>query len=123
MEPNRRDTPIRRFNTFWWALALFVVFGIACYFIRTLVHDDKPEDFYTQEEVDHRAKIRREVDAAQAAQLTYKKLGGDKVQMPPSAVKYAPEIIFNAETVSSKANLEANPERQKSDQAHGKSFQ
>lgn len=28
MEPNLRDTPIRRFNTFFWGLALFVVFAV-----------------------------------------------------------------------------------------------
>ena len=122
MEPNRRDTPLRRFNTFWWGLALFAVFGVAIFAFRSFTSDEKPEDMYPQSEVDNRDETRKKVDAAQAAQLTYKELGGGKVQMPPSAIKYAPEIIFNAELVISKEQLEANPTKQQSDAAHGKSY-
>ncbi len=43
MEPNQRDTPLRRFTTFWWALGLFVVFAIASFFIRGCVHSDKTD--------------------------------------------------------------------------------
>lgn len=43
MEPNLRDTPLRRFSTFWWGLALFVVFGIAAFFIRGCVHGEKSD--------------------------------------------------------------------------------
>lgn len=43
MESNLRDTPLRRFSTFWWGLALFVVFAIATFFIRGYVYDDKSD--------------------------------------------------------------------------------
>ncbi len=43
MEPNLRDTPLRRFSTFWWGLGLFVVFAIASFFIRGCVHGDKTD--------------------------------------------------------------------------------
>jgi len=43
MEPNLRDTPLRRFSTFWWGLGLFVVFAIASFFIRGCVHGEKTD--------------------------------------------------------------------------------
>jgi len=43
MEPNLRDTPLRRFSTFWWGLGLFVVFAISSFFIRGCVYGEKTD--------------------------------------------------------------------------------
>lgn len=84
METNLRDTPLRRFNTFWWGLALFVVFGIICFIIKGFIQDD---EMYSVDEERGKARIvlREQVDAAQAALLDYKK-EGDSVQLPPVAL-------------------------------------
>lgn len=37
MEPNQRDTPLRRFSTFCWGLGLFVVFAIFAFVIKGCV--------------------------------------------------------------------------------------
>lgn len=84
MEPNLRDTPLRRFNTFFWGLGLFVVFGIVCLIIKYFIQDD---NMFSVD--DERGKVRtikrEEVDKAQASLLEYKK-DGDGVQVPPSAL-------------------------------------
>ncbi len=67
MEPNLRDTPLRRFNTFWWGLALFVVFGIACFFLRTFVNDEMTD--VDKERGQERLVKKDKVEAAQAAAL------------------------------------------------------
>jgi len=84
MEPNLRDTPLRRFNTFWWGLGLFVVFGIACFVIKNLFQSDDP--YSADDEVAIERIIKREkTEDEQAALLEYKK-EGDSVQLPPSAL-------------------------------------
>jgi len=48
MEPNIRDTPLRRFTTFWWGAALFLGVGILALVLRPMFAD-KPavlEDAY-----------------------------------------------------------------------------
>ena len=40
MEPNLRDTSLRRFNTFWWGLALFLSFAIAAVLVKSAVQDN-----------------------------------------------------------------------------------
>lgn len=84
METNLRDTPLRRFNTFWWGLALFVVFGIICFVIKNFIQDDK---MYSADAEVGKARLlkREQVDAEQAALLDYKK-EGESVQLPPSAL-------------------------------------
>ncbi len=92
MEPNLRDTPLRRFNTFWWGLALFVVFGIACFVIKNFFQDD---EMYSADDERGKERIvkREQVEAAQAALLEFKK-DGDSVQVPPSALfSLAGEIL------------------------------
>ncbi len=64
MEPNLRDTPIRRFNTFWWGLALFVVFAIACFFIRSFVQSDKVSDADTARGIE-RLALKADADKEQ----------------------------------------------------------
>ncbi len=84
METNQRDTPLRRFNTFWWGLALFVVFGIICFVIKNFIQAD---DVYSADAELGKARllIREQVDADQAELLDYKK-EGDSVQLPPTAL-------------------------------------
>lgn len=92
MEPNLRDTPLRRFNTFWWGLALFVVFGLAIFFIRNFFQDD---NMYSADDERGKERVvkREQVEAAQAALLEFKK-DGNSVQVPPSALfSVAGEIL------------------------------
>ena len=57
MERNLRDTPLRRFSTFWWGLGLFVVFAIASFFIRGCVHGEKNDvDTARGKERNHQAR-------------------------------------------------------------------
>jgi hypothetical protein len=108
MENNLRDTPLRRFGTFWWGLALFVVFGIACFAIK---------NFFTEEEMysadaelgKARLLLREQVDAEQAALLEYKK-EGDSVQLPPSALFSAATELKIIETQPSDAGVPHNKE-------------
>jgi len=84
METNLRDTPLRRFNTFWWGLGLFVVFGLVILIIKNFIQSD--ERYSADDEVGKARIVKKEqVDAAQAALLEYKK-EGDSVQLPPSAL-------------------------------------
>ena len=84
MEPNLRDTPLRRFNTFFWGLGLFVVFGIACLIIKYFIQEDK---MFSVDDERGKARVvkREQVEAAQAVLLEYKK-DGNSVQLPPSAL-------------------------------------
>jgi len=92
MEINQRDTPLRRFATFWWGLGLFVVFGLICLIIKNFIQSD--EMYRADDEVGKARVVKREqVEAAQAALLEYKK-EGDSVQLPPSALfSIAGEIL------------------------------
>jgi hypothetical protein len=84
MEPNLRDTPLRRFNTFFWGLGLFVVFGLACLIIKYFIQEDK---MFSVDDDRGKARVlkREQVEVAQAALLDFKK-DGDSVQVPPSAL-------------------------------------
>jgi len=98
MENNLRDTPLRRFNTFWWGLGLFVVFGIVCLVIKNLFLD---ENQYSADVEKGKARVilREKVEAEQAALLDYKKTDNE-VQLPPT-------VLF---PVASELNiLEAKP--------------
>ncbi len=67
MEPNLRDTPLRRFNTFWWGSALFVVFGVACFFFRTFINGEMVD--VDKERGQERLVKKDKVEAAQATAL------------------------------------------------------
>lgn len=45
MEPNLRDTPLRRFNTFWWAFGLFVMFAVALCAYRCFCMDELDDNY------------------------------------------------------------------------------
>ncbi len=64
---NHRDTPLRRFNAFWWGLAYFSIFGI----LSALVYwqTGSPVDAVAQERASGRLEVRAKVDAAQAELL------------------------------------------------------
>ncbi len=84
MENNLRDTPLRRFNTFWWGLGLFVAFGLAIFIIKNFVQTDEVS---TADTARGKARIIKleQVKAEQSALLEYKK-DGDSVQLPPHAL-------------------------------------
>ena len=85
MEPNLRDTPLRRFNTFWWGLALFAAFAIAAVVVKNVVADDVVD--YESELAKPRIDTKRKVDAEQDADRnTYKKVSDNKVQVKPEDV-------------------------------------
>ncbi|MGJ8671332.1 hypothetical protein [Rubritalea sp.] len=85
MEPNLRDTPLRRFNTFWWGLALFAAFALSAVVVKNFVADDVVD--YESELAKPRIDTKRKVDAEQAADLnTYKEVGDSKVQVEPKDV-------------------------------------
>ena len=106
MEPNLRDTPLRRFNTFWWGLGLFVVFGVVCLVIKNFILTDDP--YNTDDMVGAERMLKREkVEKEQAALLEYKK-DGNNVQLPPSALfGLAGEIL---ETTPSDSGVPHNKE-------------
>lgn len=90
MEPNQRDTPIRRFNTFWWGLGLFVVFAVASLVISAI--SPKSADSSMERRRD-RTKIKMETVEAQNAVLNskvpvaavYEELGKSLVSTKPAA--------------------------------------
>lgn len=85
MEPNLRDTPLRRFNTFWWGLALFVVFALVALILRGIDGDEQTN--IDKERGEERLAIKQKVTAAQLAERdTYKDLGDGKVQVSPETV-------------------------------------
>lgn len=82
MENNLRDTPLRRFNTFWWGLALFVVFGVVCFVIKNFIQEDERYSVDDERGMERIVK-KEEVDKAQAELIEFKK-EGDSVQLPAS---------------------------------------
>ncbi|GAA5494635.1 hypothetical protein SAMN02745181_3086 [Rubritalea squalenifaciens DSM 18772] len=85
MEPNLRDTPLRRFNTFWWGLALFVVFALVAFILRGIDSDEMSTA--ETERGKERTAILEKVTAEQLAERdTYKELGDGKVQVKPTQV-------------------------------------
>lgn len=64
---NHRDTPLRRFNAFWWGLAYFAIFGL----VSALVYwqTGAPVDSVAQARSADRYEVRAKVDADQAELL------------------------------------------------------
>lgn len=85
MEPNFRDTPIRRFNTFWWGLALFLAFAIVAVLIKNLIANDVVDQ--ETEKGKARAVTFRKITMKQdKARNTYKDNGDGTVQVRPEDV-------------------------------------
>ena len=81
---NHRDTPLRRFNTFWWGLAYFGLFGIVSVVVVALSDRSPGVEELLKED---RLKSKEIVDAKQADLLTEKELEpGQTKQVPPHEV-------------------------------------
>ncbi|WP_018969805.1 hypothetical protein [Rubritalea marina] len=109
MEPNLRDTPLRRFNTFWWGLALFLSFAIAAVLVKNAVQDNVI-DAETE-----KGKVRTE---------TYNKIKAEQLKERNSysdngdgTVKVKPEDVFG---LGKEMGLLQQPSA--SSMAHGKKF-
>ena len=84
MENNLRDTPLRRFNTFWWGLGLFVAFGLAVLLLKNFIQTDEVSTADIERGKARLIKL-EQVQREQAALLEYKK-DGESVQLPPKAL-------------------------------------
>ncbi|MBT8043328.1 MAG: cytochrome c [Verrucomicrobiae bacterium] len=111
---NHRDTPLRRFNTFWWGLAYFGVFGL----VSAVVYwqTGKPVDPVAVIRSEDRMEVRKKVDAAQGEMLPPltqiekmtdvikggAKASDQKVAGPPPVAKKLPDSpglkLFTAKT-------------------------
>lgn len=90
---NYRDTPLARFGTFWWGLALIFAFGFIAFGLRAVLHND-PNDADDQRAVG-RLEVRAQVELEQAALLKAQELSDGKVQLAPSQVfqAIAPSLL------------------------------
>jgi hypothetical protein len=109
MEPNLRDTPLRRFNTFFWGLALFLVFAIAAVLVKNIIATDVVDAEIEQGKV--RTETFNRINAEQIAERnTYKDNGDGTVQVKP-------EDVFG---LGKQMGLLDGPKA--SDKKHGKQF-
>ena len=109
MEPNLRDTPLRRFNTFFWGLALFLVFAIAAVLVKNYVATDVVDA--ESEKGKARTERFNKINTAQLAERnTYKDNGDGTVQVKP-------EDVFG---LGKQMGLLHGPKA--SEQKHGKQF-
>ena len=82
---NHRDTPIRRFSTFCWGLAVFGSFGVIST-VAYLATSGNAGDVESVRAIE-RETLKKEVNKAQAALLTEKEIEpGKSKQVPPTAV-------------------------------------
>ncbi len=83
---NHRDTPLRRFNAFWWGLGCFGIFGLMSVIVYCAT--DKSADAEDLRKAD-RLKIRDKVDGAQSKILEGKDMSAaaTKVVTPPQATE------------------------------------
>lgn len=109
MEPNLRDTPLRRFNTFWWGLALFTLFAASALIIKCVIADDKT-DLEGNAGLE-RAETLRQVTAKQLTERNTYKDNGD------GTVKVKPEDVF---ALGKQMGLLEGPKA--SSQKHNKKF-
>lgn len=85
MEPNLRDTPLRRFNTFFWGIGLFVVFAITAVIVKNVVADDAVD--LESENAKPRVVRYKKITAEQNAERnTYQDNGDGTVQVKPEDV-------------------------------------
>lgn len=92
MEPNLRDTPLRRFNTFWWGLGLFFVFAIAAVAIG-LMSTDEPTDLEKMRGKARMDTYRTITEQQLIERDSYKELEDGKVQVKPTDVFGLPKQI------------------------------
>ena len=88
---NHRDTPLRRFNTFWWGLAYFGIFGLVSAVVYWTT-DTAPDAEAMRAQ--GREDVKKEVDAAQAAMLppagSTDKLGSEVKGAPEASETFVP---------------------------------
>ena len=80
---NHRDTSLRRFNTFWWGLAYFGLFGLVSVVVYSVT--DKSEDVDAVR-AEGRMDVKNEVNAAQAGMLASKDAEGGTQQVAPATI-------------------------------------
>ena len=85
MEPNLRDTPLRRFNTFFWGIALFLVFAIAAVLVKHVVATDVV-DAETEKGKERTERFNKITAEQLAERNTYKDNGDGTVQVKPEDV-------------------------------------
>lgn len=100
------DNPIARFKAFWWALALFVSFGLVLFLINCFI---KPTGNALEDQASKaRYEMRKKIEAAQDANLAYKVVEEGKiVQVPPHVM-----IPLVAEALTAAKPTEVNREDQ-----------
>ncbi|MFC4992996.1 hypothetical protein [Rubritalea tangerina] len=109
MEPNLRDTPLRRFNTFWWGLALFLAFAIAAVIVKGFVADERIDA--ETERGKERTEIYNKIVGQQLDERNSYKDNGD------GTVKVKPEDVFG---LGKEMGLLDGPKA--SDKKHNKQF-
>ena len=80
---NHRDTPLRRFNTFWWGLAYFGLFGLVSVVVYSVTDKGEGVDAVLAE---GRMDVKKEVNAAQAGMLASKEAEGETQQVAPATI-------------------------------------
>lgn len=90
--PNHRDTPLRRFNAFWWGLAYFAIFGLVS--VAVYWQTGKPVDAVAEARSAGRLDVKVKVDEAQKALLppvgTTDKLTDEIKEAPKASEQFVP---------------------------------
>ncbi|MBT8037104.1 MAG: cytochrome c [Verrucomicrobiae bacterium] len=102
---NHRDTPLRRFNAFWWGLACFGLFGL----MSTVVDwatCDRP-DVESLRAAD-RHEIKSEVDTVQSAMLpaagSLEKVAGEIKSAPKASGQFVPGTASHQKAMDALSN-------------------
>jgi len=81
------DNPLVRFAAFWWALGVFMLFGVILLAIKLFGGSGDKPDALEMEAAKARYEVKKTVDAAQQAAFGYKEVEKGKiVQVPPRDV-------------------------------------
>lgn len=96
---NHRDTPLRRFNTFWWGLGYFGLFGLVSVIVYWAT--GKPENAEDKRK-DARMEVREKVDSAQGELLKGRDIPAvarDVVAPPEATGTFVPGSKAHAEAM------------------------
>ena len=103
-----RDTPLKRFGALWIGLFIILSFGIATLLLAPSFM--KPsEDKALQSQYDARLQIKKEVDAAQAAQHEYKESGETAQVAPNEAFAFTAKQLLNTPAAKTKIVVPGSP--------------
>jgi len=98
MEPNIRDTPLRRFSTFWWGSALLLGVGLIVVILRPFLAGEPEElkGYHLDEQ--SRSEIAKLKTEQEELLNETKDLGDGKAVVPPSALfeKKAKELTVDS---------------------------